>query len=199
MNQEESEFATWETTEPEPETPEEIYLKEEIDPQPGRRSFFWTALLILLLLTSLGLNAYVLYTFDQARQGAATIVTNARANLYTMSTEPVITVVEINQRVPISETIEISQTFAVPVDIVYPLDTVVNTSIRIPLLGPQEISVPIQANIPVQFDYEVPIRMAVPISMTYNIEMEVPVEVMIPPQLLDPIDQILLEAEEALK
>ncbi len=199
--QDENEVTTWQAPEFESETAQET-APAPAPPPVRRRPVFaalWGIVVSILLLGSLGLNLYILRSLDQARQEAALVVGNARAHLRQVGSDPLVVVVEIDQQLPISQTFQIDERLTVPIDMVYPLDTVVNTRINIPLLGPQNIAVPIQANIPIQFEYTVPISMAFPISMTYDVELALPVEIEIPPELLSPVDAFLQEAEEALK
>jgi hypothetical protein len=136
---------------------------------------------------------------DRARVNAANAVTTARGILTTMQEQPIVTVVEIDQTVPISTTLPFTHSFHVPIDTVYPLSTVVNTYVQIPILGRQNISLPIDARVPVQMDVDVPIQTSIPISFTYRLQMDMPVEFQLPPEMLAPVDEILLHAEEALR
>lgn len=189
----------WQNTEEEP-LPEETLSPPE-SPRPRWRALkiVWNVVIALLLLISLGLNFYILDALQQARDNAVAVLASARTGLEEFTSEPMVTVVEIDQTIPISETFPFSHTFSVPVDFVYPFSARVNTTINIPLLGPQRIAIPIDASVPVNMDFEVPINTAVPISMTYDVQMSVPVEFTLPPELLAPVDEILQEAEEALR
>jgi len=159
----------------------------------------WLLLFGVLVLASLALHAFTFYTLSQVRKQAAGAVAQARAGLEPLAGEPIVAVDQINQQLPFSPTLPLDQSFQVPINTVYPLSTVVETSINIPLLGPQAIAVPIKARIPIQLTIDVPVKMQVPISFTYHLDTEVPVEVAIPPELLTPVEDMLKQAEEGLK
>ena len=116
-----------------------------------------------------------------------------------MGSEPFVTQVSVDQEIPFNTTIPISQTFTVPLNIQYPLSTVVNTYVNVPILGRQDIAIPIETIIPIQYTLDVPIQVDVPISLTYHLQTEIPVEVAIPPEIRAPLDEILRQIEDGLQ
>jgi len=159
----------------------------------------WLLLFGVVLLLSIALHGFTFYLLVQARQQAAAAVSQAQSGLQSIGEQTIVTVVEIDQELPFSTTLPLNHTFAVPIDTVYPLSTVVETEIQIPLLGPQEIAVPIKARIPVELTVDIPVATEIPISLTYHLQTEVPVEVKLPSELLTPIEAILQQAEEAFQ
>jgi len=159
----------------------------------------WLIVLSLLLAVSLAVNALNFYLLSQARAGALNALRAAQDSLRELTATPFTTIVGIDQTLPISATIPLDQTFVVPIDIIYPLDTVVHTAIQIPLVGTQNIAVPIQADIPIQMEIEIPIQMQIPISFTYHLQTEVPVTFELPSGTVELIEEILEQAEGALR
>ncbi len=159
----------------------------------------WLVVLTILVLASLALNAYFFVIITGFRQGALDMVANARAELATFGNEPIIVDVQVDQEIPFDTTIPISETFVLPLDIDYPLSTVINTYFNIPLLGRQEIAIPIETNIPIQYTLEVPIQVEVPISLTYRLQTTVPVEVALPPEIRLSLDEALQQLEAELQ
>lgn len=163
-------------------------------------------LLWLLLLLSLALNGLALYWINAMQQGLMgaqgqlrEMVSTTRTDLQTMGLQPITLQIAIDQHIPISETFTISDTFTIPVNAVFPFSTQVNTSINIPLLGPQEISIPVSGAVPINTTFKIPIRADIPISMTYHLVLDLPVAVTLPAELLQPIDQMLQQAEDGLR
>ncbi|HOU14433.1 MAG TPA: hypothetical protein PKZ84_15100 [Anaerolineae bacterium] len=159
----------------------------------------WMAALTILVFVSLALNVYFFLVITSFRQGTLDMITNARVGLAAFGDEPVVVQVQVDQQIPLNAIVPISQTLVIPLDIDYPLSTVVNTFINIPVLGRQDIAIPIQTVIPIQYTLEVPIRVEVPISLTYHLQTTVPVEVAIPPELRASLDEMLQQAEEGLQ
>lgn len=155
--------------------------------------------LALGLALSLLINIFVLVQLLQFRAGALDTIVAARASLRRFGTQPITTVVQVDQMLPLSLTLPIDESFTVPVDTTYALNTVVNTTIRIPLLGPQNIAVPIQGEVPLQLTLEVPVRMTVPLSTTYHLAVNLPVQVSLPSDVLDSLDAALQQAEDSLR
>lgn len=174
-------------------------------PSKPKPPFGW-ALLWVLLLLSLTLNGLALYWINAIQQGLLGaqgqlrgLVSDARTDLQTFGSQPLTFQIAIDQHIPISETVRISDTFVIPINAVFPFSTRVNTTINIPILGPQEISIPVSASVPVNTTIEVPIQADFPISMTFHLVMDLPVEVTLPPELLAPFDQMLQQAEDGLR
>lgn len=159
----------------------------------------WLVVLTILVLASLALNAYFFVIITGFRQGALDMVSNARAELATFGNEPIVVQVQVDQEIPFDTSIPISETFVLPLDINYPLSTVINTYINLPILGRQDLAIPIEAVLPIQYTLEVPIQVEVPISLTYRLQTEVPVEIAIPPEIRLSLDEALQQVEEGLQ
>jgi hypothetical protein len=86
----------------------------------------------------------------------------------------------------------------VPLDFEYPLNTVINTYVDIPLLGRQDIAVPVETVIPINTMLDIPIQMDFPISVTYQLQTVIPVEVQLPPTLLDTFEGFIEQLNVAL-
>ncbi|MEA3309561.1 MAG: hypothetical protein U9Q70_08640 [Chloroflexota bacterium] len=156
-------------------------------------------LLWLLLILSLLLNSMVLYAFYYARVQSLELLTQAELAVEQFSSRPVKTVVEIDQRIPLSETLPFSHSFSVPINTTYFLSTVVQTEVSLPLLGARTINIPIQADIPLQLELDIPVQTNIPLSFTYHLRTELPIEVVLPPETLAPISALLQQATAALK
>ncbi len=99
--------------------------------------------------------------------------------------EPVVVPIAVDEVIPVQTTLAFSDTLVVPFQMDYTLDTVVSTSINIPILGRQSVSVPVYAVIPISETLAVPVQMDVPISVTYPLKVEFPVAVEIPAELTE--------------
>lgn len=145
----------------------------------------WRLAISLLVLVSLILNIYLvcsLLGISQALESARTV---AREALVSLAGEPVVVPIAVDESIPVQTTLAFSDTLVVPFQIDYTLDTVVSTSINIPFLGRQSVSVPVYAMIPISETLVIPVQMDVPISVTYPLKVEFPVVVEIPVELTD--------------
>ncbi|MFP4394095.1 MAG: zinc ribbon domain-containing protein [Anaerolineales bacterium] len=156
-------------------------------------------LLWFLVILSLALNGVLIYTLFEVHQSVLNTIASLQNTVVQWRDESIIIPVKVDQQIPFQATVPISETLTVPLNFDYPLSTVVNTSVRIPLVGEQDIAFPIDTVIPVQYTLETPIQVSVPISMTYHLQTEIPVSVEIPQAWLDQITQILEETESALR
>jgi hypothetical protein len=159
----------------------------------------WRVIATLLIIFSLVLNLFLLLVLAKARIDLRNTITAVRNTLEGISQEPIEIPVEISQDIPINTTIPISQTIRVPIDIDYPLSTVINTSFNIPVLGRQELSLPIDTVIPVNLVYEAPIQEMVYISMVLPLHLELPILIEIPPEVRLQLEERLLEIDASLK
>ena len=159
----------------------------------------WLVVLTILVVASLALNGYLLLIIGTVRQGALDVIVNTRNSLATLSSEPIVVPITVDQEIPFNTSVPISQTLVLPLDIDYPLSTVVNTFVDVPILGRQDITFPIETIIPIQYTLEVPIQVDVPISLTYRLQTEVPVEITVPPEIRSSLDEVLRQAETGLQ
>ncbi len=156
-------------------------------------------LLWFLVLLSLALNGVLIYALLEVREGALSTIASLQNTVVQWRDQSIVVPVKVDQQIPFRATVPISETLTVPLDFDYPLSTVVNTSVRIPLVGEQDVAFPIDTIIPVHYTLEAPVQVSVPISMTYHLQTEIPVSVEIPPAWLDQIYAILEETESALR
>jgi len=151
----------------------------------------WRVVISVLIAISLLLNVVLIVGLLRVREGLQSALTVAGNALALSTSEPLAFVVSVDQAIPIQTTVPIEQSFVVPIELDYPLETVVNTYIDIPLLGRQDIAVPVEMVIPISTTLEIPIQMEIPISVTYQLQTEIPVEVQLPPTLLDTLADLI--------
>lgn len=151
----------------------------------------WRLFVSVVAVISLLLNVVVIAGLLEIRGGLDRALTAARDALARQANQPIAFTVAIDQPIPIQADIPIDETFTIPIDFVYPLDTVINTHIDIPVLGRQEIAVPVETRIPISHTLEIPVEMTVPVSVTYHLQTDIPVEVAVPPDLLTTLDALL--------
>jgi hypothetical protein len=156
----------------------------------------WRWIFSVLVVLSLLLNGFLLYSLLSVRKGLLDALASARNALAMVGDQPLAFEVTVDELVPIQTTIPIEQTFVVPLQIDYPLDTMVNTYIDIPILGKQELAIPVQTVIPISYPWEIPIQIEVPISFSYHLQQEIPVEVVVPADALDSLTDLLERLSE---
>ncbi len=159
----------------------------------------WLVVLTMLVVASLTLNAYFFLIITNLRRGLQDLITNVRVGLATVGREPFTVQVYVDEEIPFVTTVPINETLTWPLDINYPLSTVINTYVNVPLLGRQDIAIPIDTVIPIRYTLEVPVQTEVPISLTYHLQTTVPVEIALPPEIELTLDEILQQAEEGLQ
>jgi hypothetical protein len=164
-----------------------------------RKPSIKTILLWSLLGLSLLLNIVTLFLLNWVRLQSIEVLENARTVLEEIQQQPIKTVVDIDQAITLNETLPFQHTFSVPVDTTYPLSTTIRTTVQIPLLGVQEIAVPVQAQIPIQMDMDIPVDTEVPIDFTYQLQTSIPIEVHLPSDALAPVDSLLQNTLERLR
>ncbi len=133
-----------------------------------------------------------LVIFDLALVGGAyglmrEVIGEIRTALDELATQPITAEVHLDTEVPVSTTVPLRQQFTIPVATTYRLDTVVQTTVQIPILGPQAINIPVKGTVPLEMELTVPIEAEVPISFAYHLEMTVPVEVDLPDEAFAPL------------
>lgn len=141
----------------------------------------WRAFILILVIISLAFNAVLIVSLLQAREGLVLALAGAEDAVALLSGEPLSFEVAVDQEIPIRTSVPIEETFVIPLSFDYTLDTVVETYVNIPLLGKQDIAVPVQTVLPISTTIEIPVEMTVPISVTYQLQTEIPVEVELPP------------------
>jgi len=159
----------------------------------------WLTILTILTIISLILNGILLFALFKVRANALEALGAVRNTVALLGTDPITMDVHVDQMIPFNMVLPLNETVTIPLDIVYPLDTIINTYVDIPVIGRQDIAVPINAQIPIQYDLTVPIALNVPISLTYPLQVDVPVVIEIPPELRVPIEAVLQQIEAALR
>lgn len=132
--------------------------------------------LVGLLLLSLAVNIFVIWSLLDFRASAYQVVFNARRSLEILTEENITADVYVDQLIPINTEIYFDQQIDIPIDMTFPLDVIVYTTINLPGVGSQRIAIPIRGNIPIDFTVPVPVKMTVPISTEYQIQEVIPLE-----------------------
>ncbi|MFW6097114.1 MAG: hypothetical protein ACOC9Z_03515 [Chloroflexota bacterium] len=161
----------------------------------------WHYLLLwLIVLVSLGLNAYLFITLNNIRSQARTQVQAANERLTEVDVGEYELPIEVDESLPVSFTVPFSDTFIVPISATIPvsasvpfsetIDVPINTNIPInttvsvplPAIGNIPIPIPIVTNIPVNLDVQVPISRSIPVQLDIPVDLtvEVPVESEVP-------------------
>jgi hypothetical protein len=159
----------------------------------------WRYSVSVLTVVSLLINITLIFVLLSIGQGLRSAVAAARESLEVARAEPVELTVSINQQVPISTTVPLSETFMMPVRFDFPLSTRVTTYVTIPLLGRQEIVVPVEATIPVSQTLAIPLEITVPVNITPTLQMDVPVQVALPPEVIEALEDFIDGFEDGLR
>lgn len=161
----------------------------------------WHYLLLwLIVLVSLGLNAYLFLTLNNIRTQARAQVQAANERLNEVEIGEYELPIEVDETLPVSFSVPFSDTFVVPISATIPvsasvpfsetIDVPINTNIPInttvsvplPAIGNIPIPIPIVTNIPVNLDVKVPISRTIPVELDIPVDLtiEVPVESEVP-------------------
>ncbi|MBN1246712.1 MAG: hypothetical protein JXC32_03600 [Anaerolineae bacterium] len=159
----------------------------------------WRLLVSALVVISLVVNGLLIVVLLRVHSSLRETVRAVRTSLALSESMPIAFDVAVDQLIPIRTEVPIDHVFVIPIDFVYPLDTVVSTYVDIPLLGRQEIAVPVETVIPISYTLEVPLQMTVPISVAYHLQAEIPVEVDVPPQMLEGLEALLSGLDTGLQ
>lgn len=157
----------------------------------------WHYLLLwLIVLVSLGLNAYLFLTLNNIRTQARAQVQAANERLNEVEVGEYELPIEVDETLPVSFSVPFSDTFVVPISATIPvsasvpfsetIDVPINTNIPInttvsvplPAIGNIPIPIPIVTNIPVNLDVKVPISRTIPVVLDIPVDLtiEVPVQ-----------------------
>lgn len=160
-----------------------------------------TVIIILAagLTLSLLLNLLIIYNLSNMRSGALDTVASAREGFGRISADSFNMEVQVDQVLPLDLVVPINETITFPLAFNYELDTIVNTAVNLPLVGSQQIAVPIRGTIPVNTVVEIPVRLNLPISTEYHLQAVIPVEISLPPETVSSINQSLEEIENRLR
>ncbi|MGC9467759.1 MAG: hypothetical protein ACP5HS_04160 [Anaerolineae bacterium] len=159
----------------------------------------WQYAISLLVILSLLLNVFLIVTLLNIEVGLRQAATAARTALSEAIDDPFSVSVKVDQEIPINATVPFSDTILVPVVFDFPFSAVVNTYVDLPVLGRQNIAVPVETTVPISETFEIPIEMSIPISMTYTLETEIPVRVEIPPELVASLNGFIDGFERGLR
>lgn len=159
----------------------------------------WRAVVTVFVAVSLLLNVVLIVGLLRARNGLLSALSVAENALTLSTSKPLIFEVAVDQEIPIETTIPVDQDFTVPLEFDYELNTVINTYVDIPLLGRQDIAVPVETMIPIRTTLEIPVTADVPISVTYQLQASIPVEVDFPPTVLNTFENFAEKLESSLR
>jgi hypothetical protein len=159
----------------------------------------WRYAVSFLTIASLLVNVVLVLALLDIRRGLQSAMTSARDALTVARTEPIELTVSVYEEVPINTTVPISETFTIPLQFEFPLSTQVRTYVNIPLLGRQEIVVPVEAIIPINETLELPVVMTIPVNITPTLELDVPVQVALPVEFIEALESLIDGYEEGLR
>lgn len=152
-----------------------------------------------IVVASLGLNVYTVYTIITTRRQAALAFGQAAAIVHKFKTSSIDYVVKLDNEVPVQFDVPINFTVVVPISQTIPFKTTIHTSVRV--LGlPIPISVPISTTVPVSMTVEVPIDYNVKLDNSVPVNFEVPLSINIVDtpfaKNLDDVETVLLSFAE---
>jgi len=159
----------------------------------------WRIAMSVGLVVSLAINGFLIYTLLRLRDGFAGTLAAARNSLVLSDLSSIELNVEVDQEIPIDTTVSINQRVSVPIDIEYPLNTVVTTFIDLPVIGRQEITIPVETTIPINTTLDIPIDLDLPISLVYPLKLSVPVQVQLPSSLVDSLEDVLYDLDQSMQ
>jgi len=151
------------------------------------------------LVLSLSLNLVVINLLVRVRSDAHDSVVSTREGLELITAESIEMEIQVDQLLPLDIIVPINEIISFPIDLSFPLDTVVNTTINFPIVGPQQVSVPIRADIPVNTIITIPVKMDLPISTEYHLQAVIPVKLSLPPETIDSMKKTLEDIEIRLR
>ena len=178
---------------------DKVMSSHQVRTSSGPWTRLWRVLFSLGVIASLALNALLITTLAGIRKGLLDTLASARNGLALAGNQALIIDVAVDQQIPIQAAVPVEQTIRVPFQLDYQLSTVVNTYVDLPVLGRQDLALPVEAVIPIETTLEVPIQATVPISLTYPLQLVIPVEIEIPSTLSDSVDDALQQLEQELR
>lgn len=152
---------------------------------------YWRLAVSVLVLSSLLLNVALVITLLGMKAELVAALESMRDAAVEAESRPLTLDVAVDREIPVQMTVPIDQTFDIPLDLTYPLNTVINTYITLPVLGRQNITLPVDTVLPISTTVAVPIRAEVPISLTYHLQTDLPVQVQFPLKLSEPLDMLI--------
>jgi hypothetical protein len=151
------------------------------------------------LIISLALNLMVIISLARVRTNALDTVVSARDGLDRISADSITMEVQVDQLLPLDIIVPINETITFPLELNYKLDTVVDTTINLPLVGPQQVAVPIRGTIPIKTVVSIPVKLNLPVSTEYHLQAVIPVNISLPPETITALNSTLEEIENLLR
>jgi hypothetical protein len=175
------------------------------------------AVLSVLVLLSLSLNAVLLWQWWQFREQIEEVSLLVRPIVHEALTQSISDLeafeqstlqfdVAIEQELPIQTVIPFEETLEVPIETSIPIDEEFSTTVS--MFGlPTDVTVPINMEIPIDLDVPVTIDRSIPISATVPLNMDVPISIPVRETEISPylerlrtsllfLEETLLELEE---
>jgi hypothetical protein len=150
-------------------------------------------ILFILVLVSLGLNGFLLWQLQQARQQAQGVVRTVGpqiqevleqtiADLETFQESTIAFDVQVNENFPVEVDIPFKETIEVPIQLTVPIQEEINTTILIDPLKtgqgiPVDVTVPVDLEIPIDTTIPVSIDRTIPISTSVPLDLDVPIAI----------------------
>ena len=163
----------------------------------SRGAKWLAALMFVLVLFSLALNAYLIWQATLLRARAAALqrealgtVSRFREELGALSGATLSYTVHIDQEIPIDAVVPFRQELEIPIRTTVPISQEVQTTVNLEVKS-LNLNLPVDVTVPV--DLEVPIDMVVPVE----IDQQVPVRTTVPLQLDVPVSIRLAETDLA--
>lgn len=144
------------------------------------------ALLMTLVILSLGINLYLLVTVMAMRTQllavgavAGPVIETVALDLEHAASETINLVIPVQKNIPISTTITLDDTFEVPIKLNVPIKTIITIPLDLGLLGPQRLSVPIDTMVPIDMSVPIELHRDVPFRTTIPLDISVPINIAI--------------------
>ena len=146
-------------------------------------------ILFVLVIISLGLNLYLVWQLQQARQEVKAVVQEVGpgvqksleqtiADLETFRNTTLEFKVAVDEEFPVEAQIPFKETIEVPIKLTVPIKQNIDTTIVIDVLGkglPVDVSVPVDVEVPIDTTITVPIDRTIDVSTTVPLKLDVPI------------------------
>jgi hypothetical protein len=158
------------------------------------RSGCFQAILFVLVVVSLALNALTIYTALQVRAAAKEEIAAFAEQLAAAEKQDVTFEVRQTRSIPIQAVVPVQKQIIVPISTTVYVDQVIQIPITTPL-GNTTINVPFKATVPVNASVPVAINETVQISTTINFDGSIPVTI---PAAQSPLTTLLEQVRQQL-
>jgi hypothetical protein len=160
-------------------------------------------LVLILAVTSLVLNGFLLYSLNNVRQAAIHSLDAALAALSGLESKGLHYDYSFSDTLPIAVEIPVQQEMMIPIQ----EDLAINTEIRVPIdagvLGTFVLDVPIDTSVPLDLEVPVQVSQTVQINTSLPLSLTVPIDVKAddPPlqQFIDNLRRWLLELRDSFE